>query len=56
MHVSNELLAKMVIDAWTKELNAASALLDKLSDEQVMREVAPARNRGIPRRAFDRRA
>jgi len=47
MHVSNELLAKMVIDAWAKELNAASALLDKLSDEQVMREVAPARNRGI---------
>ena len=47
MNIPNELLVKMVIDAWTKELNATSALLGKLSDEQLMREVAPSRNRGI---------
>ena len=43
----NELFVKMAIDAWTKELNATTSLLDKLSDEQLMREVAPSRNRGI---------
>lgn len=47
MNTPNELFVKMVIDAWTKELDATSALLDKLSDEQLMREVAPSRNRGI---------
>ncbi len=43
----NELFVKMAIDAWTRELNATSALLEKLTDEQLMTEVAPSRNRGI---------
>ncbi len=41
------LFVKMAVDAWSNEMKAANALLEKLSDEQLMREVAPARNRGI---------
>ena len=37
----------MALDAWTKELDATTSLLDKLSDEQLMQEVSPSRNRGI---------
>ncbi|MBK9176246.1 MAG: DinB family protein [Flavobacteriales bacterium] len=47
MDPRTELFVKMVIDAWTKELNATSALLEKVSDVQLMTEVAPSRNRGI---------
>jgi len=37
----------MVLDAWTKEIGATNALLEKLSDEQLMQEVSPTRNRGV---------
>lgn len=47
MEPQNELFVKMVIDAWNKELSATNKLLEKLSDEQLMSEVAPSRNRGI---------
>ena len=47
MDARTELFVKMAIDAWTKELNATSALLEKLSDVQLMQEIAPSRNRGI---------
>lgn len=36
----------MVVNAWSNELKATSELLSTLSDEQLMREVAPGRNRG----------
>ena len=41
------LYVRMAVDAWNSELKATNALLDKLSDEQLMREIAPGRNRGI---------
>lgn len=47
MNVPNELFVKMVIDAWNRELSATNKLLEKLTDEQLMQEVSPARNRGI---------
>ena len=47
MDLQNGLFVKMAVDAWTKELNATGALLEKLSDEQLMREIVPGRNRGI---------
>ena len=37
----------MAVDAWNNEIKATNTLLDKLTDEQLMHEVAPARNRGI---------
>ncbi len=42
-----ELFVKMALDAWNNEMKAAKAVLEKLSDEQLLREVAPSRNRGI---------
>jgi DinB superfamily len=47
MDLQNGLFVKMAIDAWTRELNATGKLLEKLSDEQLMNEVVPSRNRGI---------
>jgi hypothetical protein len=38
---------KMVLDNWQGQINAMSALLGKLSDEQLMNEIAPGRNRAI---------
>lgn len=47
MNDQQQLCVKMVLDAWTKEIGATNALLEKLSDEQLMQEVSPTRNRGI---------
>ncbi|MCB9193134.1 MAG: DinB family protein [Flavobacteriales bacterium] len=41
------LFVKMALDAWNSEITATNALLAKLSDEQLMREVTLSRNRGI---------
>ncbi len=41
------LFVKMALDAWNNEIKFTNALLDKLTDEQFMHEVAPTRNRGI---------
>ena len=37
----------MVVDSWYSTVKRANALFDKLSDEEMMNEVAPNRNRGI---------
>lgn len=47
MEAGQTLFVKMMIDAWTRELHATGKLLEELSDEQLMREVSPGRNRGI---------
>ena len=45
--MSNQIFVKMALDGWQGQLNATSNLFDKLSDEQLMQEIAPRRNRGI---------
>jgi len=45
--MNNELLVKMVTDSWRKQLIATNKIFDSLSDEELMQEVAPGRNRGI---------
>ena len=42
-----QLFVKMALDAWTAQLNGTDALIGQLTDEQLMHEVAPSRNRGI---------
>lgn len=42
-----ELFIKMVLDAWHSKVNQFDKLLAELSDEQLQKEVAPGRNRGI---------
>jgi hypothetical protein len=45
--MSNELFVKMALDGWQGQINATNALFSKLTDEQLMQEIAPGRNRGI---------
>lgn len=45
--MNNQLIVKMVLDAWNAKLKETDALLATLTDEQLMNEVAPNRNRGI---------
>ena len=43
----NELIVKMVLDAWYAKVQDTDKLLAEISDEQLQKEVAPNRNRGI---------
>src|SRR5260370_42089121 len=45
--MTNQIIIKMVLDAWYSKIKDADALFDKLTDEQLQNEVAPNRNRGI---------
>lgn len=45
--MKGELAVKMVLDNWNKQINATNKIFDELSDEQLMKEVAPGRNRGV---------
>lgn len=47
MTAPHTLFVKMALGAWNGELKYTDALLAKLSDEQLMHEVSPGRNRGI---------
>ncbi|MEO6289426.1 MAG: DinB family protein [Ginsengibacter sp.] len=42
-----EVFIKMVLDAWHSKVNKFDKLLSELSDEQLLKEVSPGRNRGI---------
>ena len=41
------IFTKMVVDAWHSKTGQLDKLLSQLSDEQLMSEVSPGRNRGI---------
>ena len=45
--VTKDLFVKMAISAWETENARITKLLDSLSDDQLMAETAPGRNRGI---------
>jgi len=45
--MNNELVIKMITDSWRKQLIATNKIFDNLSDEELMQEVAPGRNRAI---------
>jgi DinB superfamily len=42
-----ELFIKMVLDAWHTQVKYADDLFNSLSDDQLFKEIAPGRNRGI---------
>ena len=44
---SETIFIKMVLDAWSTHIKRADELFNSLSDEQLMKEIAPGRNRGI---------
>ena len=37
----------MITDSWRKQIAAANKIFDNLSDEELLHEVAPGRNRGV---------
>lgn len=44
---SPEIFVKMALDGWYGQLRATNADLEKLSDNELMNEVSPGKNRGI---------
>src|ERR1700722_10945583 len=42
-----ETAVKVVLDMWNGRIKDANELIDGLTDEQLMTEVAPGRNRGV---------
>jgi hypothetical protein len=44
---NNQLFVKMVFDRWNTLLKNCDTLIDTLSDEQLMKEIATGKNRGI---------
>lgn len=43
----DQLFIKMAIDSWNAQVTATSKLLDQLTDEQLLEQVSPGKNRGI---------
>ena len=41
------LFVKMVVDYWTTQNTRVTKLIERLSEEDLMRETAPGRNRGV---------
>jgi hypothetical protein len=44
---SETVFIKMVLDAWHTHIKRTDELFNSLSDEELMKEIAPGRNRGI---------
>lgn len=44
---TQQLAVKMVLDRWNGALKQCTNLIDSLTDEQLQKEVAPGKNRGI---------
>lgn len=44
---NEEIFVKMAIDGWQQQINATNSTFEKISDEQMMNEIAPSKNRGI---------
>ena len=42
-----EICVKMILDRWNASVLNADTLLDSLTDETLMKEIAPGKNRGI---------
>jgi hypothetical protein len=45
--MQQELFIKMALDAWNAQIKFTNDFLSELSDEQLMKEVSPGRNRGL---------
>jgi hypothetical protein len=44
---SEVILIKMVLDAWHTHIERTDQLFNSLSNDQLMKEIAPGRNRGV---------
>lgn len=44
---TNQIMLKMVFDRWNALIKTADTLFNTLTDEQLQKEIAPGKNRGI---------
>jgi hypothetical protein len=44
---TTDLFVKIALGSWQSQINETNKLLDKLSDEDLAKEISPSRNRGI---------
>lgn len=44
---TTEIAVKMIIDRWDASLQSGDVLIQSLTDEDMLREIAPGKNRGI---------
>ncbi len=44
---TNQLMIKMILDRWNSLLKICDTNLDSISDEQLLKEIAPGKNRGV---------
>jgi hypothetical protein len=42
-----QLFIKMAVDGWNQQIKFTNNTLDKISDEQLLNEISPGKNRGI---------
>ena len=47
MENQKEIIVKSVLDLWNARIKEADSLFNELTDEQLLQEVAPGKNRGI---------
>jgi hypothetical protein len=45
--MTNQVIVKIVLDAWNSKIAEANMLFDSVTDEELKNEVAPGRNTGI---------
>jgi hypothetical protein len=44
---TDQIIVKMVLDRWYASIKSCNALFEAMSDEQLQKEIAPGKNRGI---------
>lgn len=44
---TNQIMIKMVLDRWNGSIKNCDSVLNSLTDEQILKEIAPNKNRGI---------
>ncbi len=44
---ANQIITKMLLDRWNSALASCDTLLNSLTDDQLQKEIAPNKNRGI---------
>jgi hypothetical protein len=44
---AKQIIVKSVLDAWNSRIEAGNKLFDSFTDEDLQKEVAPGRNRGV---------
>ena len=47
MMIQQEIFVRMVLDAWNAYVKRTNDLFNSLSDEELMKDVVPGRNRGV---------